>query len=494
MKIKKMICIKWFSVLFVCALACTSCESYLDIDKYVYDKMTIDSIFANRTRIIQYVNGTASYLPDESKFISDWYADAYTKSPSGLGSDEAIIPWADDNHAGAKMIVDAITPRGTAHINPWPDYYKGIRKANIILARIGGNKDMTDMDRQDYTGQAYFLRGYFYFSLVKLYGPVPILPDNAFDSDADVASVSFERSSYDDCVEYICADMEKAAQMLPADRSISYPYLPTKGAALAVIARLRLYSASPLFNGGSTTIDEIASWKRTDNTPFISQTVDPTRWGKAAVAFKKIIDLNKYSLNTTPKINSTKGTGTLDLPDTSDPNLKTKAFPYGAMDIDPYKSYKTTFDGNLRPENNKELIYCSQRSSVDDGFYFPTKQSGNSTYSVTQDMVDQYRMADGRQFNDATDAEKSGDAVGSGITFSDDYTLAADRAKMHDKREPRFYASIGFNYCVWPSTSYRGTDNSVKNLIATYYKDGTAIGGTQDNTNLTGYTCRKYAH
>ena len=353
---------------------------------------------------------------------------------------------------------------------------------------------MTDMDRQDYTGQAHFLRGYFYFSLLKLYGPVPILPDNAFDSDADVASVSFERSSYDDCVEYICADMEKAAQMLPADRSISYPYLPTKGAALAVIARLRLYSASPLFNGGSTTIDEIASWKRTDNTPFISQTVDPTRWGKAAVAFKKIIDLNKYSLNTTPKINSTKGTGTLDLPDTSDPNLKTKAFPYGAMDIDPYKSYKTTFDGNLRPENNKELIYCSQRSSVDDGFYFPTKQSGNSTYSVTQDMVDQYRMADGRQFNDATDAEKSGDAVGSGITFSDDYTLAADRAKMHDKREPRFYASIGFNYCVWPSTSYRGTDNSVKNLIATYYKDGTAIGGTQDNTNLTGYTCRKYAH
>ena len=494
MKIKKRICIKWFSVLFVCALACTSCESYLDIDKYVYDKMTIDSIFANRTRIIQYVNGTASYLPDESKFISDWYADAYTKSPSGLGSDEAIIPWADDNHAGAKMIVDAITPRGTAHINPWPDYYKGIRKANIILARIGGNKDMTDMDRQDYTGQAYFLRGYFYFSLVKLYGPVPILPNTAFDSDEEVTNASFERSSYDDCVEYICADMEKAAQMLPADRSISYPYLPTKGAALAVIARLRLYSASPLFNGGSTTIDEIASWKRTDNTPFISQTIDPTRWGKAAVAFKKIIDLNKYSLNTTPKINSTKGTGTLDLPDTSDPNLKTKAFPYGAMDIDPYKSYKTTFDGNLRPENNKELIYCSQRSSVDDGFYFPTKQSGNSTYSVTQDMVDQYRMADGRQFNDATDAEKSGDAVGSGITFSDDYTLAADRAKMHDKREPRFYASIGFNYCVWPSTSYRGTDNSVKNLIATYYKDGTAIGGTQDNTNLTGYTCRKYAH
>ena len=489
-----MICIKWFSVLSVCVLAFTSCQKYLDINKYVYDKMTIDSVFATRTRIFQYVVGTAAYLPDESKYLSDWYASAYTSSPSGGASDDGILPWADDNHAGSKMIVDAITPMGTAHINPWPDYYKGIRKANIILARIGGNKDLTDADRQDYTGMAYFLRGYFYFSLLKLYGPVPILPDQAFPSDEQVANVSFERSSYDDCVEYICANMEKAAQMLPQDRSISYQEMPTKGAALAVIARVRLYSASPFFNGGASTVSEFSSWNRTDGKPFLSQKADPTRWGMAAAAYKRIIDLNKYALNTTLKITSTKGAGTLDLPITSDPNLATKAFPYGAMDIDPYKSYKTTFDGNLRPENNKELIYCSIRSTPDDAFYFPTKQGGNSTYSVTQDMVDQYRMADGRQYSDATDAEKSGNPVGTGMTFSDDYQLDGNRAIMHDKREPRFYASIGFNYCVWPATSYRGTDNTIKNLVATYYKDGTAIGGTQDNSNLTGYTSRKWVN
>ena len=494
MKIKKWICIKWFSVLFVCALACTSCESYLNIDAYVYDKLTIDSIFSSRTRILQYVNGTATYLKDESKFLGDWYADAAVSSPSGAASDEGILPWSDGNHPGSQFLVDAMTPRSTGQINPWPDYYKGIRKANIILDRIGGNKDLTDMDRQDYTGRAYFLRGYFYFSLVKLYGPVPILPATPISSDESVEGASFERSSYDDCVEYICADMEKAAQMLPTERSISYQYLPTKGAALAVIAQLRLYSASPLFNGGSTTIDEIASWKRTDNTPFISQTIDPTRWGKAAAAFKTIIDMNRYELNTTPKINSTKGTGTLELPNTSDPNLKTKPFPYGAMDIDPYLSYKTMFDGNVRPENNKEMIYCSARSTVDDYFYYPQKQGGSSTYSITQEMVDQYRMADGRQYVDATAQEQSSDAVGSGLTFSNNYTLAPERAKMHDNREPRFYASIGFNHCIWPSTSYRGTDNTVKNLNATYYKDGNSTGGNPTNSNLTGYTCRKYVN
>jgi len=494
MKIKKWICIKWFSVLFVSALAFTSCESYLNIDSYVYDKMTIDSIFSDRTRILQYINGTATYLKDDSKFLGDWYADAAVSSPSGAASDEGILPWADGNHPGSQFLVDAMTPRSTGQINPWPDYYKGIRKANIILERIGGNKDLTDMDRQDYTGMAYFLRGYFYFNLVKLYGPVPILPDKAISSDESVVDASFERSSYDDCVEYICANMDKAAQMLPADRSISYPYLPTKGAALAVIAQLRLYSASPLFNGGSSKVDGLAGWKRTDGTPFISQTPDLARWGKAAAAFKTIIDMNKYGLNTTPKINSTKGTGTLELPNTSDANLKTLAFPYGAMDIDPYQSYKTMFDGNVRPENNKEMIYCNIRSSVDDMFYFPQKLNGSSTYSITQDMVDQFRMADGRQYVDATDQEKSSNAVGSGLTFSDNYTLAAERAIMHDNREPRFYASIGFNHCIWPSTSYRGTDNSVKNLNATYYKDGNSVAGTANNSNLTGYTCRKYAN
>lgn len=493
MKINKWICIKWFSVLFVSALAFTSCESYLDIDKYVYDKMTIDSVFTKRTRILQYIYGTAAYLPDESQLIGDY--NYKPGSPSGLASDDAILPWADPNHPGGMLLVDAITPQNTGGMNPWPNLYKGIRKSNIILARINGESDLTEADRQDYTGQAYFLRAYFYYSLLKVYGPVPILPDNAFDTDAPVADVSFERNSYDECVEYICSNMEKAAKLLPANRSISYPFLPTKGAAYAVIARMRLYSASPLFNGGASTIEELSGWKRTDGTNFISQTVDTKRWGMAAAAYKRIIDMDKYKIHTWPKIVNSKGTGTLPLPTTSgDPNLTTRSFPDGANDIDPYKSYKSLFDGSLRPENVEEYIYCSMRSGSDDGYYQAPKHGGKSIYSVTTDMIEQFRMADGRQYNDATAAEKSSNPVGSGSVFSEDYMLNANRAKMDDNREPRFYASIGFNYCVWPATSYRGTDNSVKNFVATYYKAGTASGGGQDNTNLTGYTCRKYVH
>lgn len=64
---------------------------------------------------------------------------------------------------------------------------------------------------------------------------------------------------------------------------------------------------------------------------------------------------------------------------------------------------------------------------------------------------------------------------------------------MHDNREPRFYASIGFNYCVWPGTSYTGTE-AIKNFVANYYKDGNSqpTGNIKVDYNRTGYTCRKY--
>lgn len=486
-KIKNRIAGSCLLLLFISSITFTSCEDFIDIDEYVYDKATIDTVFQSKTRTLEYIIGTAGLLKNESNFVGDW--DYRADFPSGMGTDEAIQPWINWDHAGSCLVVDQVTPRDTKNVNPWPDYYKGIRKANIILERIDENPELTDAELRDYKGLAYFLRAYFYYSLVRLYGPVPILPDIAFDTDASAESVSYERSTYDDCVEYICSNLEQAAQMLPRDRSIAYQYMPTRGAAMALIARIRLYSASPLYNGNTFYAD----WTRSDGTHFISQTEDPERWGKAAAAFKRVIDLEKYQLNTIPKIVNTRGTGTLELPETDDPNLKTANFPNGAADIDPYRSYKSIFDGSITPESNFELIYFCDEANINNRFAFPSKQGGNSTLSVPKDVVDKFKMADGRAFSEATDEERSWQAVGTGMTFSENYYLAAERARMDDNREPRYYASIGFNHCIWPGTAYTGSGVGVTNFNATYYSDGNARGSDM-NYNRTGYTIRKWAH
>lgn len=471
-----------FSVItFFAFLTFSSCEDYLDINKYVYDQTTMDSIFLSKARTEQYINGTAALLPDESLLTgSDWGGGVTL--PSGSGSDEAIIPFMLN---GNSILYDQITETSTK-INPWSTCYKGIRKANIILANISKNQEITEMESRDYRGRAYFLRAYFYFYLVRLYGPVPIVPDVAFDTDIDIAAASFERAPYDQCVEKICADFEEAAALLPLERIEAEQYMPTKGAALAFKARMQLYAASPLFNGNTYYSD----WKNSEGVNFISQTEDKSKWAKAAATFKRIIDLNKYELHTVAKMVNDKGTGTLPLPST----VPSANFPDGAGDIDPYKSYKSVFDGTYQPYSVKEYIYYATRSDSDDRLYFPDAIGGNATFSVTQDMIDAYRMADGRSYSEATEAEKSYAAVGTSSTFALEYQLSGNRAHRDDNREPRYYATIGFNHCIWPGTSFRGTED-LKNREVTYYSDGNAKSSTDNNwRNRTGYTCRKYIH
>ena len=372
-----------------------SCESFLNIDEYINDQVTIDSVFVSKKRVLQYINGAASFLPDESKIFSSG-----SYSPSGLAADEAIVPWADWNHRGSYLMVDEVSVNDVKGYDNWENLFKGIRKANILIQRIPECRELSDLEQRDYMGRAYFLRAYFYYNLMRLYGPVLILPDEAFASDTQANDASYERSSYDDCVEYVCSNFEKAAELLPAQREKAFMYLPTKGAALAFQARLRLYWASPLFNGNTYYAD----WKRLDGTNFINQTEDKSRWGKVAAIYKRIIDMGKYQLNTVEKIQTTnRVAGTLPLPAT----VSNEPFPLGAGDIDPYRSYKSIFDGSIEPEHNKELIYFCPRSDADDWTFYPNPLGGINGYSVTVDMVESYRMADGRQYSEATDEEKS---------------------------------------------------------------------------------------
>ena len=129
------------------SLGLTSCESYLDVDSYFYDQTNIDSIFQSKVRVNEYINGIATILPNESKLFTSSYF------PFGMGSDECFASWADDygknekdpyRHAAMALLLGNETPQ-SANYNNWGSFYKGIRKANIVLTRISECKDLSDM-------------------------------------------------------------------------------------------------------------------------------------------------------------------------------------------------------------------------------------------------------------------------------------------------------------------------------------------------------------
>jgi hypothetical protein len=135
--------------------------------------------------------------------------------------------------------------------------------------------------------EARFLRAMFYFELIKRYGGVPLMGNHVYTI---TDNISLPRNSFDECVKYIvseCDAIKDSLLVYPISDPNADSHRPTKGSAMALKARVLLYAASPLFNGGN--ID--ANNNLTGYTSF-----DATRWTAAATAAKDVIDLGTYSL------------------------------------------------------------------------------------------------------------------------------------------------------------------------------------------------------
>jgi hypothetical protein len=466
----------------------SSCGDFLGIDDYFMNMTQLDSVFQRRDLVVQYIRGAANYLPNEGNLWTN------SATPFQGASDENFTSWNDDRHAGIRYLLDEITPFSTDY-NNYPNYYQGIRKANIVLARIGEVPDISDVDRRDYIGQCYFLKGYYMYLLLLQYGPTPIVPDDPFAVDSDVETMSLERATYDEVVEYICTNMTLAAEFLEDVReNASEMNMPTRGAALAVMSRVLLYAASPWYNGNPFYSD----WTRaSDGAHFISQQAKNEKWGVAAVAAKRLMD-GKYKLFTSPKESDTP---------TFPSNVPTATFPDGIGGIDPYRSLTYMFNGEVPRVLNDEIIYsCSATTAGDSPLWIaaPFQLGGGNGLNLTQDLVDAFYMKDGNDINSSSPeypypqpgTAASYTAIGSALAGSfSGYELRSNTAGMYANREMRFYATIGFCHAYWPGTSYTGSE-AVKNIEVTYYADGTAAANQNypQDYNRTGYTCKKYIH
>lgn len=232
----------------------------------------IDSVFLK-----QYINSLYNFVPNGYNRLGGSMLDAST--------DLAV------NSVSNSPAFRIGTGAWGATANPddaWANNYKGIRAVNIFFRDIEPNitsRVIKDPEyRKTIVGQAYFLRALFYGELVKRYGGVPIIED-VYDA-ADMVNAT--RSNYDQAIAYIIEQCDIAADLLP----IQYPAQnandfgrATRGAALALKARMLLYAASPLFNDPQNS----------EATPW-SGIYDPDKWKLAAQAAFDVMDMKHYSL------------------------------------------------------------------------------------------------------------------------------------------------------------------------------------------------------
>ena len=336
----------------------TSCD-FLNVDDYFEDTFSEEKIFESQYNIERYFNGAVNELPKEGRM---YY---WCSEPGATGSDEAVSCGTfyngilDVSFPGTELTTDKIsyTSTGGWDFNVWPKCYKVIRKINTMLPHIDDVPDMNAFDKMEFRARCRFLRAYAYYRILQNQGPMILVGDQVYDTNATPDYYQRERSTYDECVDYICSELEAAAENLETEQPLDLFGTPTKGAALALVARLRLQAASPLFNGGTAAHRYFGDFKRkSDGVHYVSQTYDERKWAVAAAAAKRVMDLGIYRLHTVPADEYT-----VPLP----ANVPSAAFPQGAGGIDPFRSYSEMFTGETTNVTNPELIWGTTQNVTD---------------------------------------------------------------------------------------------------------------------------------
>lgn len=303
------------SLLILSSAALTSCD-VLDVEPL--DSYTEDIIFQDAKLTEAYV--TKNYtLP----------RNGWSRNSLRFCSDEAMENF---NWSNCWTInTGGMTPDQLGPLDIWANYYSYIKNCNIFFHNSDNIDKIPEPSRSILIGEATFFRAYYYMELVNNYGGVPLIT-RLFDLDD--AEMMVKRNSYEECVDFIVAEFTKAAELLPESFSGADFGRATKGAALAMKARMLLYAASPLWN----------------------HTGDTRKWQLAADAAKEVIDLGIYSL---------------------DPD------------------YKGLFLNAQSPEIIFQRLYNSEFGSWYDWYNSTNGWGGYSCTCVLQEMVDSYEMEDG---------------------------------------------------------------------------------------------------
>jgi len=444
---------------FMASTLCISCQKGF-LDQVPDDRLTIEQVFQRRQLTEEYLANIYNYIRDESM---QWN----NVSNPWLGtSDEGDITYVRSTHPTAYMNIGT-WDQSSYYYDFWPHYYNGIRSATYFMIHVGENEEIlrlgADGERliKQYTAEARALRAYFYFCILRQYGPCVLLPtDQVLPPDATFEDMQLPRSTFDECVHFINQELDGALHDLPEWYTGDQDYGRITGAfVLALRSRLLLYAASQQFNGNT----DYAGFKNPDGKQLMNQQYSQKKWEDAAAAAKAVIDLGRFSLY--------------------------KVIQNGTLD--PLLSYQNLF---LEPWNS-EVIWARPANSLVEWerHCSPRFAGGYSEIGPTQQLVDDYAMANGEQpilgynNNGSPIINPQSGYTETGFSGEAGRYTRAGTFNMWVNREPRFYASIVYNGAEWMNKT-----EGVK-YIETFRSGNSGREGT-DNFSRTGYLPRKNVH
>ncbi|CCZ37420.1 putative uncharacterized protein [Bacteroides fragilis CAG:558] len=411
---------------------------------------------------------------DNVSYTKRWYANVFAGIPDYSGINSVNVgafknPWTgmcDElvvGYGNSSKYNNSDRNASNMGFHRYGDCYKYIRQANIFLQKAhpimttGTQGDqLLEDELTQMKANVRFMRAFYHYLLFEQYGPIILVKDKIYDATEDQ---DVPRNTVDEVVAYIDSELTAVASELtqePIFEDKDHRAWPTKGVALAVRAKLWLYAASPLLNGGYR---EALAVTNPDGTRLFPD-YDAGKWEKALAACKDFIDYaeaGRYELYKEYK----------------DDN--------GAV-IDPDKSVY-----NLFQKYTHEIIWATANNdwggmngdAFDRRIAPRCEKNGLGSTGVTQELVDAFYMKDGLPISATAYLPQStlyqeegyGTYKDQNDNFSKKYTNVSV-SNRYLNREPRFYNTVFFNGRQWPVSCnqvlfYNGGNSGVQEGQAT---------------------------
>ena len=209
-----------------------SCKKFVTVDAPVTQLVTVSVFNNDGTATAAQTVIYSSMFNDQSTFRIEYY--------TGVSGDELTdyggYPNLYDNSLNA--IDDGPIVGGN-----WTQSYNYIFKANLVIEGLQNSKGISPSVKQQLLGEAKFVRAFWYFYLVNLYGDVPLI----LSSDYKVNGTA-SRKPKEQIYQQMIIDLKDANMLLSSnyvdvnDTSVSTERVrPNKSAATALLARVYLY-------------------------------------------------------------------------------------------------------------------------------------------------------------------------------------------------------------------------------------------------------------
>lgn len=238
---------KYNWTLLLTVMLAVSCSDFLD--RAPGDNMTEEELFSKIETAEAFLDNAYTYLPDYQYNTEDLGG----RYKLGDATDEGGFQQASGyTQCPFDINLGSWNPEVMPMQRNWSDYYGCIRRCNMFIK----NYDLIPEEmttgaatnrKERLLGEAYGLRGYYYFLLFKQWGGVPLVT-SVLDPGDEAQLSGIVRASAEETLQRVLDDMDEAIKHLPAKHNDANFGRFTSLVATVVKSQVKLYWASPYWN------------------------------------------------------------------------------------------------------------------------------------------------------------------------------------------------------------------------------------------------------